>query len=361
MRKLIRYADNYLQVFEHGFTAAKLPKTLAEDSNSLFMGFPECGSSYFLLMQLDKEFKPCPKLIEVQSESSGKAEQFGDISKVVRVKNLDIGRMHMCEDELNLSLLDRRKIPDDANANETSAHGILSNSGPDGSLLRTNLPISFSSIVDEVFELEKGTNGQSSSSTSVLTSATNYGLGAMNIHTIKSSMTSPNWEGGQTLPNPLSNFKSSMHSVSTNSLSSNLVKSQAVKKLTGSKSDQDLAALRSPQSGSFGSYGIMDDQLTISGLQAARPLPPAQRSGPLVPVMSAKSNDIKSFPSDAVSGGYAVSGSSTWVASLTGKEPSLLFHIDFVSYCITLLFILITLSTLTSSPLLSFLIGFCCL
>lgn len=326
MRNLIRYADNYLQVFEHGFTAAKLPKTLAEDSNSLFMGFPECGSSYFLLMQLDREFKPCPKLIEVQSESSGKAEQFGDISKVVRVKNLDISRMHMCEDELNLSLLDRRKIlsiPDDVNANETSAHGIPSNSGPDGSLLRSNMPISFSSIVDEVFELEKGTNGQSSSSTSVLTSSTNFSLGAMGIHSIKSSMTSPNWEGGQTLQNPLSNFKSSMQSVSTNSLSTNLVKSQAVKKLTGSKSDQDLAALRSPQSGSFGSYGIMDDQLTISGLQAARPLPPAQRSGPsLVPVMSAKSNDSRSFPAEAVSGSYAVSGSSTWVASPTGKEPS---------------------------------------
>ncbi|KAG6417480.1 hypothetical protein SASPL_119661 [Salvia splendens] len=258
-----------LEVFEHGFTAAKLPKTLVEDSNSLFMGFPECGSSYFLLMQLDKEFKPCPKLIEVQSESSGKGEPFGDISKVIRVKNLDISRMHMCEDELNLSLLDRRKIlsvPNEVNANETSERGIPSNSNSDGASLRSNIPISFSSIVDEVFELEKGSNGQSSSSKSVLTSSSNFGLGTMNIHSIKPSISSPNWEG-KTSQNALSNFKSSMHSGSTNSLTT---KNQSIKRLTASKSDQDLVALRSPHS-------------------------------------------------EAVSGSFAVSGSNPWVVSPTAS------------------------------------------
>lgn len=328
MRKLTRYAHIFFQVFEHGFTAAKLPKTLAEDSNSLFMGFPECGSSYFLLMQLDKEFKPCPKLIEVQVESSGKTEPFGDISKVIRVKNLDISRMHMCEDELNLSLLDRKKmlsIPSNVNVDETSEQGIPSSSSLDGSLLRSNIPISFSSIVDEVFELEKGSNGQNTSSTSVLSSSTSFGLGTMNIHSIKPSMSSPNWEGGQTPQNALSNFKGSMHSGSTNSLSSKLVKNQAVKKLTGSKSDQDLAALRSPHSGGFGSYGIMDDQLTVSGLHSARPLPPVQRSGPPISAMSAKSNDSKSFHSEAMPGSFAVSGSNPWVSSPTGIQPSILF------------------------------------
>lgn len=311
-----------LEVFEHGFTAAKLPKTLAEDSNSLFMGFPECGSSYFLLMQLDKEFKPSPKLIEVQVESAGKAEPFGDISKVIRVKNLNISRMHMCEDELNLSLLDRRKmlsIPSNVNADETTEQGIPSSSSLEGSLLRSNIANSFSSIVDEVFELEKGSNGQNTSSTSVLSSASSFGLGTMNIHSIKPSMSSPNWEGGQTPQNALSNFKGTMHSGSTNSLSSNLVKSQAVKKLTGSKSDQDLAALRSPHSGGFGSYGIMDDQLTVSGLHSARPLPPVQRPGPPISAMSAKSNDSKSFHSEAMPGSFAVSGSNPWVSSPTAS------------------------------------------
>ncbi|KAI3445212.1 hypothetical protein Pfo_001877 [Paulownia fortunei] len=307
-----------LEVFEHGFTAAKLPKNISDDSNSLFIGFPECGSSYFLLMQLDKEFKPCPKLIEAQVDSSGKAEPFGDMSKVIRVKNLDISRMHMCEDELSLSLIDRKmlSIPNYVNVNEISEHGLPSNSSLGGSMLRSNLPISFSSIVDEVFELEKGSTGQSASSTSGLSSASPFGLGTMNHHSVKPTISSPNWEGAQTSQNAVSNFKSSMHSGSTNSLTTTLVKSQAVKKLTASKSDQDLAALRSPHSVGFGSYGIMDeDQLTVSGLPSARLLSPPQRIGPPVSVVSVKSNEPKSLPAGTVSGSFAVSGSNSWVAS----------------------------------------------
>lgn len=333
LMQLNKYAHILLQVFEHGFTAVKLPKTLSDDSNSLFMGFPECGSSYFLLMQLDKEFKPCPKLIEAQVDSSGKTEPFGDMSKLIRVKNLDISRMRMCEDELNLSLLDHRKmlsIPNDVNANEISEHGLPSNSCLEGSLLRSNLPISFSSIVDEVFELEKGSNGLSASSTSVLSSASHFGLGTMNLHSIKPSMSSPKWEGAQTSQNAMSNFKSSLQSGSTNSLTTSLVKSQAVKKLTASKSDQDLAALRSPHSGGFGSYGIMDDQLTVSGVPSARLLSSAQRTGPPVSVVSMKSNEPKSLPAETLSGSFAVSGPNSWVASPICKWPSLLFLFDFV-------------------------------
>ncbi|PIN26584.1 Thyroid hormone receptor-associated coactivator complex component (TRAP170) [Handroanthus impetiginosus] len=299
-----------LEVFEHGYTAAKLPKNISDDSNSLLMGFPECGSSYFLLMQLDKEFKPCPKLIEAQVDSSGKAEPFGDISKVIRVKNLDISRMHMCEDELNLSLLDCRKMlsnSNDVNINGNSESGHPSNSSLEGSMRRSNIPINFSSIVDEVFELEKDSNGQSASSTYGLSSASHFGLGTVNLHGAKPSSPSPNWEGAQTSQNALSNFKSSMQSGSTNSLASTLAKSQAVKKLTASKSDQDLPALRSPHSGGFGSYGIMDeDQLTVSGLPSARLLSPPQRIGP--PAVSVKS-EPKNLPAGPVS------GSNSWVPS----------------------------------------------
>lgn len=241
-----------LQVFEHGFTPVKLPKTVTEDSDSLFMGFPDCGSSYFLLMQLDKEFKPCPKLIEAQADSSGKAEPFGDISEVIRVKKLDISRMHISEDELNLSLLDRQKmllILNDVNV--ISEHGLPTNSTLDGSFLRSNIPINFSSIVDEVFELERGSNGQNTSTTSVLPSASHFGLGSMNIHGKKSSMPSPNWEGAQPSQNAVNNYKSSVQSASTNSLTTSLVKNQAVK---ASKSDQDLAVHRSPHSG--GSFAV---------------------------------------------------------------------------------------------------------
>ncbi|KAL8545645.1 hypothetical protein ACS0TY_005686 [Phlomoides rotata] len=298
-----------LEVFEHGFTSVKLPKTISDDSDSLFMGFPEYGSSYFMLMQLDKEFKPCPKLIEARTDSSGRAEPFGDMSEVIRVKNLDISWMHMCEDELNLSLLDRQKmlsILSDANANEISEHDLPTNSTLEGSIRRSNIPVNFCSIVDEVFELEKGSNGQITSSTSVLSSASHFGLGSMNIHGKKPSMHSPNWEGAQPSQNPVSNYKSSVQSASTNSLTTSLVKSQVVK---SSKSDQDLAALRSPHSGGFGSYGIMDDQLTVSGLPSARLLSPAQGTGPPVSAVTPKS-----LPNET-SGSFAVSGSNSWVAS----------------------------------------------
>ncbi|KAL0422013.1 UNVERIFIED_CONTAM: Mediator of RNA polymerase II transcription subunit [Sesamum latifolium] len=289
-----------LEVFEHGFTAAKLPKNISDDSNSLFMGFPECGSSYFLLLQLDKEFKPSPKLIEVQLDSSGKAEPFGGTSKVIRVKNLDINRMHMCEDELNLSLLDRRKMQLASNyVNEISEHGLPPDSSLEGSVLRSNHPVSFNSIVDEVFELEKGSNGQNASSTFGLSSSSHFGVGAMTLHSAKPSISSPNWEGTQTSQNPLSSFKGTVQSGSTKSLNTTLVRNQAAKKLTASKSDQDLAALRSPHSGGFGPYGIIDEgQLSVPGLPSARLLSPPQQTGPQVNV---KSNEPKSFPAGTVS------------------------------------------------------------
>ncbi|KAG8391030.1 hypothetical protein BUALT_Bualt01G0145600 [Buddleja alternifolia] len=314
-----------LEVLEHGFTAAKLSKNISDDPNSLIMGFPECGSSYFLLMQLDKEFKPCPQLIEAQVDSSGKGEPFGDTSKIIRVKDVDISRMHMCEDELNLSLLDRRKmlsIPNDVNANEIPEHGLPSDSSVEGSTLRSSLPISFSSIVDEVFELEKGSDGQDSSSTFGLPSASHFGLGPMDLYTVKTSISSPNCEGTQTLHNPVSNFKSSMQSFSTNLPTTTSGRTQTVRNLTTSKSDQDLAALRSPHSGGFGSYGIMKEgPLAGSGLPSAWILSTLQRSDPPVSVASVKSNEPRSLPAGVVSGSFGVSDSNSWAASPISSAP----------------------------------------
>lgn len=54
-----------LGVYDCGFIVAKLSKSNLDESSSFFMGFSECESSYFLV-QLDEEFEPCPKLVEVQ-------------------------------------------------------------------------------------------------------------------------------------------------------------------------------------------------------------------------------------------------------------------------------------------------------
>ncbi|KAK8285905.1 hypothetical protein V6Z12_D08G257000 [Gossypium hirsutum] len=61
-----------LEVYEHGFAAVKVPKNLVNGSSVLIMGFPESESSYFLLMELDKDFKPLFKLLETQPDPSGK-------------------------------------------------------------------------------------------------------------------------------------------------------------------------------------------------------------------------------------------------------------------------------------------------
>ncbi|KAL6570249.1 hypothetical protein OROMI_014763 [Orobanche minor] len=303
-----------LEVFENGFMPTKLPKNVSDDSNSLIMGFPECGSSYFLLMQLDKEFKPCPKLVEAQAESSRKALPFGDTGKVTRVKNLDINRMHMCQDDLNLSLFDR-KVPsifNDCNVNKICENGLLSNSSSEGSMFCSNLPLSFSSIVDEVFDLEKGSYVQSASSTYGPSPASHFGLGTMN--SVKASISSPGWEGAQTSQIAMSNFKSPLKSGSTNLLAMTSVKNQGSKKLTASKSDQDLSALKSPHFGGFRSYGMIDkDHFTVSG--SAGLLSPPPHSGPPVSVVNVNTSELKSLPNTTASVSFAVSGSNTCVAS----------------------------------------------
>lgn len=44
--------------------AMRVPKNISSDSTTLVMGFPECGTSYFLLMQLDDDFTPLFHLLE---------------------------------------------------------------------------------------------------------------------------------------------------------------------------------------------------------------------------------------------------------------------------------------------------------
>ncbi|XP_051123625.1 mediator of RNA polymerase II transcription subunit 14 [Andrographis paniculata] len=299
-----------LEVFERGFTAGKLPLSISDDPNSLFMGFPECGGSYFLLMQLDKDFKPCPKLIEAQVGSSGNAEPVSDKAKAVRIKSVDISRIRICEDELSLSLICRKALPmlNDGNSKEIPAHSLSSNSNLEGS--QSNIPISFSSIVEEVFELEKRSSVQNTSSTFGLSSTSNFGMSSMNV--IKSSASPPSWEGAQSSQTALGNLKRSMQSSSSDSLAPNFVRGMAVKKMNASKSDQDLTSMRSLQAGGFGSSGAMDDnRMTAAGLPPAHILSPSQSTGLAA---SAKSNEPKSLPVGIASRSFD-SGSNSWIAS----------------------------------------------
>ncbi|CAA2934872.1 mediator of RNA polymerase II transcription subunit 14 [Olea europaea subsp. europaea] len=318
-----------LEVFEHGLIPMKVPKNISDGSNSLILGFPECGSSYFLLMQLDKEFKPLLKLIDAQADSTGKDQPFDNMNNVIRINNVDISQMHMCEDELNLSLLDCRKILtilSDVNSSRISEHG-PSDSSIEISTLRSNPPLGFCSIVDEVFELEKGSNapsfsGHSSSSNFGTSFTSHFGLGPTNLHNVKAGKSSPSWEGAHILQDTGSKSKGLVQSGSTNSLTTAPGRSQSVKNLATSKSDQELISLRSLHSGGLGSYGMMDEeQLNVSGITSTQLLTTPSQPVARASLVSLKPNEPRSLPTVAVPGNFRVSESSLLVATPISQAP----------------------------------------
>ncbi|KAL3381674.1 hypothetical protein AABB24_001674 [Solanum stoloniferum] len=271
-----------LEVFEHGSAAVKVPKSISFGTNLLLMGFPECGSSYLLLMELDKDFKPVFKLLESRSDSPAKAQSLADLSNVVRVETIDVGRMQICEDELNLSLLNSKKLlsvlPSDGGSHQTSENSLLADFSLEGSIVASGVQSTFLSIVDEVFELEKGSSvpsfsGQIPPSTFGASPASHFGTGVANYQSLKVGTLSPKWDRGA------GNYSNSMYKgvIQSGSFGS-LAATQTGKKLTASKSEQDLTSVRSPHSAGVGSYTSLDeDQLTVSTNRSARLLSPPHR------------------------------------------------------------------------------------
>lgn len=348
-----------MQVYEHGFAAVKVPKNISNGSSMLLMGFPDCGSSYFLLMLLDKDFKPLFKLLETQPDPSGKAHSFNEINHVMRMKKIDVGQMQMLEDEMNLSLLDWGKLlsflPSAGGHNQTSEHGILSDIGLGSSMQIAGCPpSSFSSVVDEVFELEKGSSvppfsvqNLSSYNTSP---AAHFGSAPISLHSMKAGTPSPKWEGGMQISQVnnvakvssmathyngsmyfSSSLKGPVQSSSVGSLSSGTGRSATLKKLSASKSEQDLASLRSPHSVEVGSCTTMDeDQLRLLndtskdlyGSRSARLLSPPRATAPRISVPGAKANGLRSSPSRPLGGSFRGSGSSSCTSTPVCKIPS---------------------------------------
>lgn len=330
-----------LEVYEHGFPAVKLPKNILNGSAMLLLGFPDCGSSYFLLMQLDKDFKPLFKMLETQAEMPGKAHSCSDLNQVTRVKKIDIGQMQMLEDEMTLRLLEWGKtlsfLPSAGAANQTSESGLLSDLSLEGSMqIVGGPPSSFSSIVDEVFELERGPSIQNVSSP--FNPSSRFGSIPVNLHAIKGGTPSPKWEGTlqtsqinnfakvSSVASPYagslhssSNMKGSMQSNSLGSLSSVPGRSVAGKKLSASKSEQDLASLRSPRSAEFGSCTSMDeDRLRLlndsskDGIygRSSQLLSPPRPTVPRVSGSTVKTNGPRISPSGPLTGSLKVAGSS---------------------------------------------------
>lgn len=350
-----------MQVYENGFSAVRLPKNISNGSAMLLMGFPDCGKSYFLLMQLDKDFKPQFKLLETRPDSSGKAHGLSDLNNVIRVKKIDVDQIQILEDELNLSLLDWGKLlPSLPNSvgNQTSENGLLSDIGLDGALQIAGYPpSSFSSVVDDVFELEKGPPpvpafSVSNLSQSFNSSASHYGP-LSNIHNIK-GVPSPKWEVGMqpsqannvaklsNIPSHSNgssyssgNLKGPVHSTSLGNISSGPGRGASTRRLSNSKSEQDLTSLRFPNSVEVSSYTALDDDhismpndTSKDGVYAnrsSRLLSPSQHGGPRISG-SIKPNGSRSSPTAAPTGSIRP-GSGSSVSTPVCKILSLSFYV----------------------------------
>ncbi|KAK1314915.1 Mediator of RNA polymerase II transcription subunit 14 [Acorus calamus] len=270
------------QVYEQGLSAVKIPKLILTGSDLLLIGFPDCGSSYYLLMQLDKDFKPLFKLLETQPDPGGKSHSLGDSNHVIRFNKIDINQMLMIEDELNLSLLNWEKLNSSLSeiggSNRTAEHGLPS-FGVEASLQPQS---SFPSIVDEVFEFEKGTPAPPTTIPNLASSTYNMSLShpvQSNLQATKAGINSSRWEGGfqQSQINNLTkvstsgpivnspsyvsnNFRGLLHPGSANSFPSSPARNSAVQKLVTSKSDQELTSLRSPARSVDVDCSSMDDE-----------------------------------------------------------------------------------------------------
>lgn len=332
-----------LQVHEDNSAAIRIPENISDDSTMLLLGFPHCGSSYFLLMQLDKEFKPQFKLLEIRADSSRKAPPSGNSNHVTCIKKIDMEKMQLPEDELDFGILDRGKLqnslPNAGVPNQSTEHGLLPDiSFEDSSQATVGTVSSFSSIVDEVFDLEKGASlppfSVQNFTSSIGASASQYGSIPPTLPSVKAGSPSPKWEGGMQISQvnrvsvggqlyPPSNLRGSLQPVT--SLSSGSGRATAVKRVPASKSDQDLASLRSPNSVEVGSYPSIDeDQVkflndsskdALSGSRSYRMLSPQRPTISRVPAPGGKFGGPRTTPNGSVAGTVKTSASISYVTT----------------------------------------------
>ncbi|CAM8963448.1 unnamed protein product [Rhodiola kirilowii] len=263
-----------LEVFEQGSTPVKVPKSITVGSTSLLLGFPNCGRAYYLLVELDKDFKPHFQLLETHPEPSGKDDASSDINNVMHIKRIDLAKIQMLEDEVNLSLPDIGKVLFASTNLDVTKHdseqSLPSDIGLRGSTQTLGIHSSnFSFAVDDVFDFEKGVSTSALPVQNTSSSFENsHQFGSLPSTVSKPGRLTYKWNGNKYLPQVNEDtfsgaslkYVGTSHSSSSSKSSSLSNKGRdAQNKLSASKSDQDLASLKSPHHLEVITHSSLDD------------------------------------------------------------------------------------------------------
>ncbi|ERN01440.1 mediator of RNA polymerase II transcription subunit 14 isoform X2 [Amborella trichopoda] len=340
-----------LKVYDQDSTALKIPKELMNGSDLLLMGFPQCGNSYYLLMQLDRDFKPLFTLLESEADPNGKSSLLGDANHVIRINKIDIGEMQMVEDEVNLSVLDLKKLlsplKESGSANQILESGLHSSLNNDASVQFPGCPQScFSSLADDVFDFEKAASLPQHLSVNnhvplLVDSAPLSHLSSPQTshQRITAGFISPRWEansqfsqnskiskvtisGPQFSNNPSFSSHSSKGLLETcpnNSLSPfGTVRSPSMQRLSISKSDQDLTSLKSvPHPVQVSSASGIDESSEEAHVMVSgnRPTHPLRTNDPRVLSSSSRTGLLRSSPTRHIGCPLRNPMSSVWATS----------------------------------------------
>ncbi|XP_066397211.1 mediator of RNA polymerase II transcription subunit 14 isoform X2 [Miscanthus floridulus] len=250
-----------LKVYQQSLGTLKIPKTILHGSDLMVMGFPHCANAYYLLMQLDKDFRPVFHLLETQCDANDKTNANGDAKEAIRFNKINIGQMQILKNETNANPFDMKlqalqSLVDPADMMEGDLP--VQNGIEPLPLLPACSP-SFSSIVDEVFEYERGS-----------TAAHNHSL-SVDIPGMNARVVSPMHDGS--LSHTQANNMAKVHpSVSLNSyFPSNFRHLQGVNKsvqlVPSSNNNSNQIPAQSSHSGNLGNAmpGHLVGSSTITG------------------------------------------------------------------------------------------------
>ncbi|THU48882.1 hypothetical protein C4D60_Mb06t03680 [Musa balbisiana] len=308
-----------LEVYDQSLTSLKIPNSILQVSGLLVMGFPQCANCYYLLMQVDKNFKLVFNLLESQSDQDGKSSSFGDANQIIRFSRIDIGQMKIVDDELNVSLFDWEKLhslPNIGTFNQVGEHNI----GVDSALQHPGFSQSaFSSVVDEVFEFGKGPfpTANHLASSYRMPPFSRLGSPPSGYQGLNAGVSSSNFEGelqqsqvhkvkkvsssltSSSLFDEANNLKGLIQNSATGSLSSSSpMRISPIHKLSTLRSDQDISSLKPPYLADVGQRPPVDEPPKefnmIEGSGLGQLLPPLQTSCSPVSAPSMTPNIIES-------------------------------------------------------------------